>query len=308
MTGRSSCLTERERVRVAKKAIDALPSMAVAHFWIRVYRDHLYRDSRFGRRIERRMRNRIELAQSQAWHLLDLCGLKSIWPHDMKHGRVLEWNIPAWNEVPYGTESTVRRAWARARWWHGRSERWVEHWRFVATALGDLKLRSWPLSERDKARTRQYLERECVEDERRKIQAAVAAEAQRELIKRQEKERRREVKREAQSMLGEIIPGARTRRLMSKAQGFDTLIKLLEEANVDAQTKIAIIRLKELVGGERRAAGRLSPGLNGASEKRERGRHRVDHSSALPAANGRDSDGRRKGSNSKTAGSESEPH
>lgn len=166
---RGAHLTKRERLRVFLKAIDALESMRWAHYWVCIYREKLYRESRYGRSIEDRMRVRQLAAESEAWRLAEMYGVDRIPLHGLKNRRAIEWHTPSWKEFPNAIEARRRRASARRSWWMrqqaeyahlpehtGRhvdfAKRWYEYWKVVDIALGTLRLKSWPLSDRDIAR------------------------------------------------------------------------------------------------------------------------------------------------------------
>lgn len=296
-------LTEDERRRVCMKAIDGLDCMRWAHFWIRIYRDKLYRESGYGRAIERKMEARKSAANKQAWRLARMYGIDSISQHELEHGRVLEWNTPSWRDVPYGAEARGLRAYARQRWWmfhqasfahcrehNGRyteiADRWHAHWKFINAAVRHLGLKSWPLSERDIARTKRYVQSNHENQEMDRIRAEVRREEEQAEAAAAEKRRKKEVKREAQEMVAEIVPGARSRRLMSKAHGFDALIKLLESSNVDDKTKDAIGRLRAAVEGERPAPRRLPSPSSSPADVGNSGRYPGRRAGGLSATDG----------------------
>ena len=299
-------LTKRERERVCYRAINALESMKWAAFWVHVYRDKLYRDSHHGRAIEEKMNDRKDVAQKRAWRIADLYGVDRLSEFSglrRGYGRALEWHTPTWSKVPDVIQARACRAGERARWWmlqqrqyahlpehNGQfsevATRWHEHWEFVRDAVEYLRLRSWPLSERDIARTLEYRQNERDNEVLGRIRAEVWREEQQAEAAKAAKRRKVEVKREAQEMLAEIVPGAKTRRLMSKAHGFDALIKLLEGSHVDDKTKDAIVRLREAVEGERPASRRLPSSPASAADISNRRRDSERGDDGLPTPDG----------------------
>ena len=260
-----------EADRIAHRVADRLPSMKRAAFWHRMYRHDLYRQTPYREQLRTKLDAAREAALDDIRALKDKYKIDGIRLYDLKNWRGLEWSVSDWNETPDTIEARSRRAHRRMDWWHGRwlkdgsaeAEKWHMHWRFIYVAIdlpvrGGLGLRSWPLSERDVERTKKFIQSEFDNDVMERVRAEVRREKEQAEAIAVEKRRKLEVKREARDMVAEIVPGARSRRLMSKAHGFDALVKLLEGSHVDDTTKAAIVRLREAVEGERAASRGLS--------------------------------------------------
>lgn len=238
------------------RAVMALPSVARASYWWLLYREYLYKCTAHERRLNAKCRAAQEVAADEVDALQE-----ERFPNS---GLWLEPNClaglrqrPGWSSDGWQDDLRRKQAARRLRYWERVGDaRWVRYWELRRTALAYLRA-SWPVSPANVTRAERWLA--ARDDEAAQDLLEAESRRERQAIEREQAARahRREIKREAREMLAEILPGFSARRRMSKAHAFDTIIQLLESANVDARTKEAIGRLRQLVDGDSGAASGL---------------------------------------------------
>jgi hypothetical protein len=236
--------------------LDANPVMQRAAFLFRLYRVNLYRRTDKHDLLE----DRLVAAQNKAQDVADAAmkrhGVKRLMFGLMKCGDALRY-APSWrHSQPDKFDIRRIRARRRARWWEDRDPAKAEHWEAVATAVSLHRYRKspWPLRPIDMKRARAHLAAENNEREQNRIRAEIEEDQRLRDEARAKEKRARDIKEKAHEMLGEIIPGAQAQKRMRKAQAFDALVTLLQEAKVDAKTKAAIAGLRRAVEEERRSS------------------------------------------------------
>ena len=278
-------LQEWRRQDEARQVLDALPSIQRAAFWHDMYRHHLYRQTT----LHDRLRQKLNKAQDDAFADVDRImrqfGLDRLHFFGMKHGAGLANHVPFWKDVPNEHEARGYRLQRRMFYWQGRGDQErADHYQLLRDSVVYLNERSWPLTDAALNRARRWRAAETDRVAQQMIEAQ-AAQARREEIEAQEKRRiAAAIWTEANKMLGELMPGLRIARRAQKAQAYDVLVKLLEQADVDERTKEAIGRLRAVVEEERGTPRNVPAALARTAAGRDRGGHPADRGGGVSAA------------------------